>query len=136
MCPPHASGEIYERVGRRMRFLAASVTVVMTLVLALGTNQAQEKPKFTIKEVMKEAHKEGLYKKVAGGKASDDEKKHLVELYKALAQNTPPKGDADDWKTKTSTMVAAATKAAKGDEDAAKSLLKIVNCGACHKAHK
>ena len=64
-----------------------------------------------------------------------EEKKDLVELYVALSQNEPPAGDAKDWKKKTSAMVAAAKKAVT-DEAAAKALSKVVNCGACHKAHK
>ena len=35
-----------------------------------------------------------------------------------------------------SALLAAAQKAAKGDEDAAKSLPKLANCGACHKEFK
>src|SRR5207249_4459764 len=52
-----------------MRFLAASLMVVTAMLLTLGNNQAGEKPKYSIKEVMKEAHKGGLMKKVADGKA-------------------------------------------------------------------
>jgi hypothetical protein len=119
-----------------MKFLAACLMAVAGIVLLLGDNQAGEKAKYTIKEVMKEAHKGGLMKKVADGKADDTEKKKLVELYKALAQNTPPKGDADDWKMKTTALVDAATKAASGDATAATSLTKLANCMACHKEHK
>ena len=49
---------------------------LLSLAFAVGLlpvlRAADEKPKYTIKEVMKEAHKEGLLKKVAGGNASDD----------------------------------------------------------------
>ena len=119
-----------------MKLLVANLLAVMTMVLVSGNNHAGDKAKFTIKEVMKEAHKDGLLKKVASGKADDDERKHLAELYKALSQNTPPKGDADDWKMKTTVLVDASSKAAKGDEKAATALLKLANCGACHKEHK
>ena len=119
-----------------MKLFAASLLTVMGVVLILGDNQAGEKAKYTIKEVMKEAHKDGLLKKVASGNASETDKKHLAELYKALSQNTPPKGDAEDWKTRTVAMVKAADLAVMGDEKAAKSLQKLVNCAGCHKEHK
>ena len=119
-----------------MKFLAASFMAVTAIVLLLGHNQAGEKAKYTIKEVMKEAHKGGLMKKVADGKADDAEKKKLVELYKSLSQDTPPKGDAADWKTKTTTLLDAATKASTGDAAAAATLPKLANCAACHKEHK
>src|ERR1700682_2980267 len=119
-----------------MKFLAASLMAVTAIVLLLGDNLAGEKAKYTIKEVMKEAHKGGLMKKVADGKADDTEKKHLVDLYKALSQNDPPKGPADDWKKKTTALVEASTKASKGDAAAAATLPKLANCAACHKEHK
>jgi len=119
-----------------MKFLAASLMAVTAIVLLLGDNHAGEKAKYTIKEVMKDAHKGGLMKKVADGKADDTEKKKLVELYKALAQNSPPAGEADDWKMKTTALVDASTKAAGGDAAAAATLPKLANCAACHKAHK
>jgi cytochrome c551/c552 len=48
-------------------------------------------------------------------------------MYVALAASTPPKGDADSWKKKT-TAILEAYKA--GDT---KALAKATNCGACHK---
>src|SRR5262245_883092 len=100
-----------------MKFLVAGLMVLMALVLTLGDNVAGEKPKYTIKEVMKKAHtgKPNLVSKVAGGKADEADKKQLADLYKALSQNTPPKGDDDDWKKKTKALAEASAKAAKGD---------------------
>ena len=119
-----------------MKLFAASLLTVMGIVLILGDNQAGEKAKYTIKEVMKEAHKDKLLNKVAAGNASEADKKHLAELYKALSQNTPPKGDAEGWKTKTIALVKAADLAVMGDEKAAKSLPKLANCANCHKEYK
>lgn len=119
-----------------MKWFAAGLLTWMGVVLVLGDNHAGEKAKYTIKEVMKEAHKDKLMNKVAAGKASEEGKKHLAELYKALSQNTPPRGDADDWKTRTVALVKAADLAATGDAKAAKSLPKLANCMGCHKLHK
>lgn len=118
-----------------MKFLAAAVMAVVSMALLMsGTNQAGEKVE--IKDVMKKAMKGGLCGKVASGKASDDEKKELVALFKGLAAATPPKGDADSWKAKTGALVDAAKKAAAGDADAGKALKAAANCAACHKVHK
>lgn len=107
--------------------MLAILAIVGTTWLAA---QAADKPKHSIKDVMKIAMKGGLNKKVADGGASDDEKKQLVELYEAMAAATPKKGDAADWKAKCDALVAAA-KANDG-----KALLKAANCKACHDAHK
>jgi hypothetical protein len=114
-----------------MRFVAAAVLASLALVVAMNTEyQAGEKAKHTISEVMKVAMKGGLCGKVAGGKASDAEKKQLVELFESLSKNTPPKGDAKAWKERTTALLEAAK---KGD---AAALKKNANCATCHKMFK
>lgn len=119
-----------------MKYLLAGAIATLSLCLLLGENNAGEKAKLTIPEVMAKAHKAGLMKKVASGKASDAEKEELVGHYVALNNNEPPKGDLKAWKKRTGDILAAAKKAAKGDEAAAKSLPTLANCAACHKLHK
>jgi mono/diheme cytochrome c family protein len=105
--------------------------------LSLSSGAAQDaKAKFTIKQVMKTAHKDKRKDKVAKGDASADEKKQLVELYEALAANKPPKGDEADWKAKTAALVAAAKDAEAGKAGAGEALTKAANCMECHTAHK
>jgi surface antigen len=120
-----------------MRFVTGGLLALGALVLMLGSPHAGQKkePKYTIKEVMQKAHKGGLLKKVTSGEASKEDREELAELYVALSENEPPKGSKEDWKKKTSAMVKGA-KAAVKDAEAGKKLAKIVNCGACHKAHK
>jgi hypothetical protein len=106
----------------------AMFAAVAGLLLA-NLQAADEKPKYTIKEVMK-FHKDKLNEKFSNGTATKEEKEKLLEGYEALVKNKPPKGDEKDWKTKTEALV----KAVKDeDKDAYK---KAVNCGACHGAHK
>ncbi len=112
---------------RKVFSLLAIVALVTTTWMAAS---AAEKPKHSIKEVMKIALKGPLNKKVADGNATEDEKKQLIELYESLAAATPKKGDADSWKEKTSALLAAA----KGTDG--KALLKASNCKACHDSHK
>jgi hypothetical protein len=117
--------------------------MVMGVVLALGLavavtalSNAQDKAKYTIPEVMDKCMKGGLCGKVAGGKASADEIKTLVEYFEALSANKPPKGDAAEWKKKTAELVTAAKGVQKGDKDANAKLKAAANCAACHKIFK
>jgi hypothetical protein len=121
---------------------------LVTCVVALGAmawlagaglfGAADDKPKYSIKEVMKGAHsgKPKLCEKVATGKASKEEKEQLVAYYTALTQNKPPMGDAGSWKEKTEALVAAAKACLADDKEGPAKLKKAVNCGACHGVHK
>lgn len=118
-----------------MKYVLGVLIAGAALMITVTSDAGQRKePKYTIKEVMKKAHagKGAIMKAVAANKASAEEKKELVELYTALAMNTPPKGDEKAFKAKANELLEAAKKAADGDEKAAKSLLKIANCKACH----
>src|ERR1700674_3361284 len=93
-----------------LRFALAVLAVAGFAGLSVR-GEADDKPKYTIKEVMKKAHDkdDSLLGKVVAGKASDDEKKQLLELYVALGKNKPEKGDDKSWMTKTDAIVMAAT---------------------------
>jgi hypothetical protein len=126
-------GSFFE-VGLLMRFVAAGILATLALALAFqGDNQAGEKAKYSISEVMIQAHKSGLWKKVAEGKAEKGDREKLAELYKALTQNKPPKGDAGEWKKATEVLHKVAVEAIANPEAGKK--LKV-NCGACHKQFK
>lgn len=124
-----------------IRGLIAGAVAIFALVLVIDTNvegakdkdKDKDTPKYTIKEVMAEAHKSGLWKKVAAGTAEKADREKLAELYKSLVQSKPPKGDEEAWK-KTTTELHKIAVAAIADPDAGKKLK--VNCGACHKSFK
>jgi hypothetical protein len=118
------------------KFAIACLIVTFGWVVIGVAIHAQDKPKYTTKEVMQKAHKGGLMKKVSEGKATPEEKKQLLEFYEALAANKPSKGDEADWKVKTSAIVAAARAAAEGEAGAAEKLAATVKCMECHQAHK
>lgn len=115
---------------------------VASLVIAFGwvavnlTMGAEEGEKVAIKEVMKVAMKGGLTKKVASGKATEEEKKKLAGLFAALHENKPPKGEEESWKQKTEALVNAANDVLAGKEGAGEKLQAAADCMACHKAHK
>jgi hypothetical protein len=122
---------------RRLVPLALAVVAVGFAGLGL-LSAGDDKPKFTIKEVMAKAHKgkPALCGKVAGGKASKEEKEELVQYYIALTKNKPPKGDAGSWKEKTEALVAAAKACLADEKDGPAKLQKAVNCKGCHEVHK
>lgn len=103
---------------------------------AMGADDDDAKPKYKIKDVMKKAFKGPLLKKVAGGSASDAEKKELHEMLVALGKNKAPKGEADSWKSLTDALAKAGKAAVDGDADAGTALKKAANCKACHSKHK
>ncbi len=121
-----------------MRTIKYGMPALLTLSLLVLASQGEEKdkPKYTIKEVMKKAHKDGLLKKVASGKADEAEKKELAELYTALGKNKPPKGEGKEWDEKTEALIKAAKAMVEGKAGADKDLMKASNCMNCHSAHK
>jgi len=123
-----------------MRTVKVCLLIALTmslLGLALpSSGEEKDKPKYTIKEVMKIAHKEKLLDKVAKGDASDAEKKQLVDLYTALGMNKPPKGEAKDFTEKVKPLIEAAKDVVAGKEGAGKDLKKAVQCKACHDIYK
>lgn len=108
-------------------------------LLVMGSTQAEDKKeeaKPTIKAVMKEAMASKLAAKAAEGKASPEEVKKLADLFTALHEAKPPKGEAESWSMKTEALVKAIKGVAEGNKEAQMALGKAINCGACHSAHK
>ena len=120
------------------------VALLLTSGIALAQEEesTEQKPaaEMRISEIMKEAHKAPtrLLKKVADKKteASDADKQRLLELYKSMAAQDPPKGEKADWKEPNDLLIAAAEGVVKGEEGAKAQLKKASNCVKCHKAHK
>jgi hypothetical protein len=98
--------------------------------------QEPEAPQHTIKEVMKLAHKDGLLKKVLDGKGRHKDAMELIDLYASLADNQPPKGDAESWKAKTDALIIAAARFSVRRKDGIAKLKVASDCKACHTAHK
>ena len=120
----------------RKLFVAAVMLSCAWVAFNVATGVAQDDKKVAIKEVMKVAMKGGLCKKVADGKASDEEKKKLAGLFAALHDNKPPKGEQASWDEKTKALVDAANAVLKGEAGGGDKLKAAANCMACHSAHK
>ena len=119
-------------------FVLAALTLGALGGLAAYQAADNDKPKYSIEEIMGKAHegKNSLYKKVVGGQANADQKKELLGLYEDLAKNKPPKGSQDDWKKRTTAMVSAAKEVVENKPDAGKKLGKAVSCKGCHDLHR
>src|SRR5262245_51626302 len=111
-----------------MRRLAMAVMIGLALTAMVALSNAQDKAKYSIAEIMEKCNKSGLCGKVAGGKASADEVKMLVEYYESLPLNKPPKGDAAEWKKKTEDIVKLAKDVQKGEKGAGEKLKAALNC--------
>jgi hypothetical protein len=120
--------------------------VVVAFVVAWAAGAAdpvpEKKPEYTVSEIMMKAHHPGrqlnraLDQVVISGRATDAEKKRLVELYEALSRATPPAGTVESWKKDTGAIVKAAQSLADGDDKAAGALLHAINCAACHEKYR
>jgi hypothetical protein len=116
-----------------------SVALLAAAILAsLGLSSREDKPKYTIKQIMKKVHagKVKLQTKLEKGTATDEEKVTIVEYYEELPKNKPPKGDAKGWEERTNALLAAAKEATKGGEEERAKYKKAVNCKACHDVHQ
>jgi cytochrome c553 len=123
------------------RLMVGTLVLGLALVTSYGMTVAEDKKdekkeKVSIKEVMKTAHKGGLLDKVQKGTATAEEKKKLADLYVALHENVPPKGDKESWEKKTDALVKASKDVLEGKKGAEDALKKAANCAACHKEHK
>ena len=109
---------------------------IAALLLAAGYVGADDKPKYTTKEVMKQFHGKGkLLTKILDGKGTDEDKKKILEVYEEMAKNKT-KGDADDWKKLNDAIVAAAKDVVDGKDGAIPALKKATTCSDCHTGHK
>ncbi len=117
--------------------LILGITLMGTVGLASAwAYAAVDDPEITIKEVMKTAMKGGLAKTTIEGKATAEQEAELLKLFKALAANSPPRGDKASWDEKTVALVNAAQAVVDKKPDASTTLKTAVNCKACHDLHK
>lgn len=125
--------------GLKLSLALAVCLIGLGKVAPLATAADDEvEPKHTIKEVMKVGHnkKDGVLGKVLSGKATDEEKKQLLDLYVSMLEAKPKKGSMESWQKLAGAAALAAAKVVVGREDGLAALKTASNCGACHKPHK
>jgi hypothetical protein len=110
---------------------AATITfAVVPLVFAAEDNNP-------IKEAMNFAHKapkgeKKLNDKIADGTAAEADIKRALELYKAMADTKPPKGDAAAFKERTNKLVTATEEVLAKNPSGLEHYKTAVDCKACH----
>ncbi len=126
---------------RRMGVVAiGGLLAAVSVGLVAPAKAADEKPKYTIEEVMKKIHKpknDNVFGRIVGGKGTAEDKKLMVEYYESLPLNKPPKGDQKEWEKRTQAVLAAAKAVEKGGDAKAVATLKAAaNCKECHDLHQ
>lgn len=119
----------------KMRLFSALTVTALAASLALA-----EEPN-PIQLAMKFAHKapkgeKKLNEKIVEGTADEVDVKKALDLYKAMVDVKPPKGEAADFKAKTVKLIIATEDVIAKKPDAAAHYKEAVNCKACHSEHK
>ena len=120
----------------KLRLLLTSTLTLATLSFAFAADD--DNP---IKQAMQFAHKapkgeKKLNEKIVEGAASDADIKKALELYKAMADTKPPKGDAAAFKEKVTKLIAATEEVVAKKPDGAEHYKAAVDCKACHSEHR
>ncbi|MGB8169780.1 MAG: hypothetical protein WCF18_19925, partial [Chthoniobacteraceae bacterium] len=94
-----------------------------------------------IKQAMKFAHKapkgeKKLCEKIVEGTADEADVKKALDMYKAMVDVKPPKGEQADYKAKTAKLIAATEEVVAKKEGASAHYKEAANCKACHSEHK
>jgi hypothetical protein len=122
-----------------------SIVAVLALLAGVSYAAAQgkgdakkkaSKPKYTLKQIMQDGHKKGLLQKVATGKATAAERLKLLDMYIAMYESKPKRGDANSWTKLSADALAAAAKLVVDPKSDPAPLKKAANCKPCHSKHK
>jgi len=117
-------------------------TLALTLLSATATASVwtafadDEKPS-PIADAMKYAHKapkgeKKVSDKIIDGTATDEELKKTLELYKAMANTEPPKGDPAAFKLKVAKLIGATEDVVAKKDGAPAAYKEAVDCKSCH----
>lgn len=118
------------------RFL--TVVALAAVVTSIGFAVEETNP---IKDAMKFAHKapqgeKKLSDKIIDGTAPEADVKKTLELYKAMLDTKPPKGDQAGFKAKVEKLIGATEEVIEKKPDAAAHYKEAVSCKACHSEYK
>ena len=114
----------------------------LAAVLALGVSAAfAADDNNPIKDAMKFAHKapkgeKKLNEKIVEGTADEADVKKTLDLYKAMLDTKPPKGEPVAFKEKVAKLIAATEAVVAKKPGAAAGYKEAANCKACHGDHK
>jgi len=109
----------------------------LTVTAALVTVALAADDDNPIKQAMVFAHKapkgeKKLNEKIVEGTAAEADIKKALELYKAMADTKPPKGEAAAFKERTAKLVTATEEVLAKSPDAVQHYKTAADCKACH----
>ncbi len=112
-----------------------------TLALAAVSFTVAGEDDNPIKQAMKFAHwapkgEKKLNEKIVDGTAQEGDIKRALELYKAMDDAKPPKGEQAAFKEKTDKLIAATEEVLAKKPDAVEHYKEAVDCKACHSEHR
>ena len=91
---------------------------------------------FSIKQVMQLAHENRLYRELLKEKVDPAVAERLGRLYESLSKQSPPKGDEESWRERTTALLESTRKVVAGDADGPGEFRRAVNCNSCHSRHR
>ena len=118
----------------KLRLLLTSALAVTALAIAADDDNP-------IKQAMVFAHKaprgkKKLNEKIVECAASDADIKKALDLYKAMADTKPPKGDPAAFHEKVSKLIAATEEVVAKKPGGIEHYKAAVDCKACHSEHR
>src|SRR5258708_363853 len=120
----------------KSRFFTAVALAAVATTIAFAVEETNP-----IKDAMKFAHKapqgeKKLSDKIIDGTAPEADVKKTLDLYKAMLDTKPPKGDQAAYKVKVEKLIAATEEVVEKKPDATAHYKDAVSCKACHSEHK
>ena len=120
----------------KVPLLATFAVTALAASLVLAADETNP-----IKDAMKYAHKapqgeKKINEKIAEGTATDEEVKKTLDLYKAIGDTKPPRGDAAEFKAKVAKLITATEEVVAKKPEGVAHYKEAVNCKACHSEHK
>ena len=122
----------------KRHLFTALTAIALATSLSFAADDDKDNP---IKDAMRYAHKapkgeKKLNEKIVDGTATDEEIKKTLDLYKAIGDTKPPKGDPAEFKAKMAKLIVATEEVVEKKPDAVAHYKDAVNCKACHSEHK
>lgn len=120
----------------KSQFLTVAALAAVATSIAFAVEETNP-----IKDAMKFAHKapqgeKKLSDKIIDGTAPEADVKKTLDLYKAMLDTKPPKGDQAAYKEKVQKLIVATEEVVEKKPDATAHYKDAVNCKACHSEHK
>jgi hypothetical protein len=122
--------------------------IALSVTGRAGGGAGPVEPEVSINEIMVAAHvrdidgkgnrssKRNLDTRVLSGRATEQEKTRLLELYRQLATTIPPKGSPGEWRRRTAALVEATEGVIAGRDGARRRLAEAVDCKTCHEKYR